>query len=84
MDCADEYTQKGLPACTGFQANCQNAMCLKEIRGTGANIEYSRTNEILFRKTSLFFTARSMALANSMRICTVCAVSACVDWKLFV
>lgn len=37
-----------------FQANCQNAACLKEIRGRGANIEYSRTNETLFRKTGLF------------------------------
>ena len=70
--------KKALPASMGFQANCQNAMCLKEIRGRGANIEYSSTNEILFRKTSLFHSS-SMALTNSMRTRTLLGLLELVD-----
>lgn len=35
-----------------FRQIVKNGACLKEIRGKRANIEHSRTNEMLFRKTS--------------------------------
>lgn len=35
-----------------FRQIVKNGACLKEIRGKRANIEHSRTNETLFRKTS--------------------------------
>lgn len=64
-----------------FQANCQNGACLKEIRGKRANIEYSRTNEMLFRKTSQCRSSDT-AMTNRTRTQTSGRVLVEIaDWK---
>lgn len=51
--CGWEYSNT-LTASGELEANIQIATCLEKITGGGVNIESCRTNETLFRKTSLY------------------------------